>query len=72
MLLAAFWHAVQHCTLPVIFDVRFVLWRLTMFLPFALLIAVVVRRWPRLLPYMMIGHVLMDMQLGAMVLSASL
>jgi hypothetical protein len=43
-----------------------------MFLPFALLVAVVVRWRPRLLPYMLAGHVLLDLQMSLMVLSLSL
>ena len=39
LVLAASWHAVQHVALPLVFDWRFVLWRLLMFLPFALFIA---------------------------------
>jgi hypothetical protein len=70
--LAAFWHAAQHCTLPLLFDARFIVWRLAMFLPFALLVAVVVRWRPRLLPYMLAGHVLLDLQMSLMVLSLSL
>jgi len=32
-------HALQHITLPLLFDVRFMLWRFGMFLPFALFVA---------------------------------
>ena len=38
------WHAAQHVTLPLIFDVRFIAWRLFMFLPLAFLVAAAVQR----------------------------
>jgi hypothetical protein len=72
IVLPAFWLAAQHCTLPLIFDGRFVVWRFAMFLPFALMIGIVVHWRPRLLPYMMVGHGLLDLQMGMMILSASL
>jgi hypothetical protein len=52
--------AVQHVTLPLIFDVRFILWRLLMYLPFALFVGIVMQWRPRLLPYFMVFHALMD------------
>jgi hypothetical protein len=72
IVLPAFWLAAQHCTLPLIFDSRFILWRFAMFLPFALLIGIVVHWRPRLLPYVMIGHGLLDLQMAVMILSTSL
>jgi hypothetical protein len=42
--------AAQHMTLPLIFDGRFLVWRLGMFLPFALLVAIVLRWPPRSCP----------------------
>jgi len=68
ILIAALFHAAQHCTLPLIFDWRFLIWRLLMFIPFALLVAICISRRPRLLPYMMIGHGLLDLQLIFMLL----
>jgi hypothetical protein len=63
--------AAQHVTLPLVLDWRFVVWRLLMFLPFALLVIGVLRWRPRLLPYLMVVHGLMDLQLGLMVLAAA-
>jgi hypothetical protein len=63
MLLPALMLAAQHIALPLIFDVRFVTWRLLMFLPFALFIGIVLSWRPRLLPYMMVIHGLMDISL---------
>jgi hypothetical protein len=39
---------------------------------FALVPAIAVYRWPRLLPYMLIFHFLIDVQAAAMVLPGSL
>lgn len=52
--------ALQHLTLPLLTDWRFVIWRALMFLPFAIL-AIGVLRWrPRLLPYLVGVHLLAD------------
>jgi hypothetical protein len=63
VLVAALFHALQHCALPLIFDGRFMMWRLLMFIPFGLLAAFCLNRRPRLLPYMMVIHGLLDLQL---------
>jgi hypothetical protein len=72
VLLAGFMHAAQHMTLPLIFDWRFLLWRLLMFLPFALFLAAVMKWRPRLLPYLMVGHGLLDAQLVLMLLPVAI
>lgn len=72
VLLTAVFHAAQHCTLPLILDGRFILWRLLMFFPFALLLAAVLSKRPRLLPYLIIFHGLIDLQAAVMVLTFSL
>lgn len=59
-LLASFFLAFQHTTLPLIFDVRFMFWRLGMFLPFAFFVGLCLKLRPRLFPYLMIIHALMD------------
>lgn len=46
--------------LPLILDSRFMLWRLGMFLPFALFIGLVLKLRPTLLPYYLIMHALLD------------
>lgn len=61
ILLPVFFLAAQHAALPLIFDWRFILWRVGMFLPFALLIGVALRRRPTLMPYLMAGHFLIDL-----------
>ena len=52
--------AVQHCALPFLPDWRFLFWRGLMYLPFALLLAGVLAWRPRLLPYLMVIHGLLD------------
>ncbi len=65
--LPAFFLAAQHITLPLVFDARFILWRLGMFMPFAFFIAFCLRRRPSILPYFMLLHGLMDLQLILMI-----
>ena len=64
--------AVQHAPMPLLFDARFIVWRLFMFVPFALFVGLVLRWRPRLLPFLIVIHGLMDMSLMLMVLQASL
>jgi hypothetical protein len=72
LIAAAGWHAVQHVALPVVWDWRFVTWRLLMFLPFALFVAWLIDRRRTVLPYMMTVHGLLDAQLPVFILLASL
>jgi hypothetical protein len=64
--------AFQHATLPLLFDARFIAWRLLMFVPFGLLVAVLLRWRPQLLPYLVVVHMLMDASVMYFVLAASL
>jgi len=59
-LIASFFLGAQHMFLPLILDGRFMLWRLGMYLPFALFAGLVLKLRPTLLPYFMILHALMD------------
>jgi hypothetical protein len=61
--------AFQHIAVPLLFDMRYILWRGLMFIPFAFFVAIVLHWRPRFLPYMVIVHVLMDMSFAAMLLS---
>lgn len=70
--LAATLLSVQHAALPLLEDGRYLLWRGTMFLPFALLVGFAIRRRPTLLPYLVVVHGLMDLQLPFVVYWASL
>ncbi len=59
-LIASFFLAAQHMFLPLILDWDFILWRLGMFLPFALFTGLFLKLRPALLPYFVIVHALMD------------
>ena len=72
VLLAGFFLAFQHVALPLFFDWRVMTWRMLMFIPFGLLTAGMLYWRPRLLPYALIIHGLMDLQLAITVLLASL
>jgi hypothetical protein len=66
--LASFFLSFQHVFAPFLPDGRFITYRMVMFLPFAILIAIVMRARPRLMPYMAVVHVLMDMSVAVMFL----
>ena len=58
--IASFFLAAQHIFLPFIPDGGYLLWRLGMFLPFALFTGLVIKIRPSLAPYFLIVHALMD------------
>lgn len=66
--LASFFLSAQHIFAPFLPDGRFITYRLVMFLPFAILVAIVMRIRPRLMPYMAVVHVLMDMSMAVIFL----
>ncbi len=72
VVLVASMHAAQHMTLPLVFDARFIAWRLLMFWPFALFVAWALDRRPTLMPYMMVVHGLLDASVVIMVLLTTL
>lgn len=72
LVLVASVHAAQHMTLPLVFDARFVAWRLLMFWPFALFVAWAIDRRPTLMPYLMVVHGLLDASVVVMVLLVTL
>jgi hypothetical protein len=59
-IIASLFLAAQHMFLPFILNGGFLLWRFAMFLPFALVTGLALKFRPRLMPYLVIGHVLMD------------
>jgi hypothetical protein len=59
-LITSFFLAAQHMFLPLILNGGYLLWRLGMFLPFALFTGLVLKFRPSLLPYFVIVHALMD------------
>jgi hypothetical protein len=58
--LASLLLGLQHLTAPLLFDGRFIIWRGLMFLPFAFLVGLALKWRLRLLPYLVIVHILMD------------
>ncbi|GAB4148148.1 MAG: hypothetical protein Fur0021_07720 [Candidatus Promineifilaceae bacterium] len=68
--LPSFFLAVQHGTLPLIFDSRFIAWRVLMYLPFALSVGLLLRWRPQLLPYLVVIHSLLDMATALMIPTA--
>ena len=59
----------QHVALPFLFNAHYLAWRGLMYMPFAFLVGMVMHWRPRLLPYIAIIHVLMDLSFAAMLLS---
>jgi hypothetical protein len=59
-LIASVFLAAQHMFLPTILNGGYFLWRFGMFLPFALFTGLALKFRPRLLPYFVIVHALMD------------
>jgi hypothetical protein len=59
-LIASFFLGAQHMFLPLILDGRFMLWRLLMYMPFALFAGFFLKLRPSLMPYFMIVHALAD------------
>lgn len=68
VLLPVLFLSIQHCCLPLIFDSKFIIYRGLMYLPFALLIGIALSKRPKLLPYFVILHGLMDMQAVVMLI----
>lgn len=71
IIVPAFFFAVQHCFIPVFFDVRYILYRFLSFLPLTLVLCWNYRKHRNPLP-IMIGHGLIDMSMSVMVLVMSL
>jgi hypothetical protein len=59
-IIASFFLAAQHMVLPLILNSGFLLWRLGMFLPFALITGLAIKFRPSLLPYFVTVHALLD------------
>jgi hypothetical protein len=59
--LASLFLGLQHAALPLIFDGPYLLWRALMYMPFAFYIGLALKLRPRLMPYLIIGHGLIDL-----------
>ncbi len=64
--------SLQHATLPLLFDPSFIAWRALMFIGFALVLGWVLWKRPRLLPYLIVLHFLLDLQAAVTILIASM
>ncbi|HVP22249.1 MAG TPA: hypothetical protein VMS73_10355 [Anaerolineaceae bacterium] len=64
--IAAIALGIQHIAVPLLFNAPFIIWRALMFIPFAFLLGITLRWRPRLLIYLAIIHMLMDMGTAAM------
>jgi hypothetical protein len=62
---------VQHIGVPFLFYPSYLIWRGLMFIPFALLVGVILHWRPRLLPYLAVVHVLMDISFAVMLLGVA-
>lgn len=71
VLLPAIFLSLQHATLPLILDPAFVAWRALMFLGFALVLSWALWKRPRLLPYLLVVHFLLDLQAAISILLVS-
>jgi hypothetical protein len=58
---ASLFLSLQHITAPLVFDMRFILWRGLMYLPFAIYVGILIRWRPRLLPFICAIHLLMNL-----------
>ena len=61
----------QHVGVPFLFNSRYLIWRGLMFIPFAFLAGIALNWRPRLMPYLVIIHVLMDMAFAVMLLNVA-
>lgn len=58
----------QHIAAPLLFDARFIAWRGLMFIPFALITGIALYWRPRILPYFIVVHILINIGFAAMFL----
>lgn len=60
LLLPIIFLSLQHCTMPFIPDINFIIYRGLMFLPFSILVGLAIYHRPSLFPYIAILHGLLD------------
>jgi len=66
--LASLFLSLQHITAPLVFDIRFIIWRALMYLPFAIYVGILIRWRPRLLPFIATIHWMMNLSFVIMYL----
>lgn len=60
--------SLQHITMPFIPDLRFILYRSIVFLPFALMLGIAIHKRPTLFPYFAVMHGVMDLGTAVMLI----
>jgi membrane protease YdiL (CAAX protease family) len=60
LFLPIFFLSIQHCTMPLIFQEKFIVLRGLMYLPFAAMLGTALNKRPTLLPYLAVLHGLLD------------
>jgi len=63
---------IQHAAIPLIFDWRFITWRAAMYIPLGIWLAFLLSWRPRLMPYFVLMHILIDLSAVWFTLAASL
>jgi hypothetical protein len=61
---------IQHMAIPLLFDWRFIVYRMTMFIPFAFMVGILVNWRSSLFPYLAIIHGLVNFSASVFLLSA--
>lgn len=69
--LPALMHSIQHLGLPLLLDAGFLAWRALMFLPFALLLSWALHKRVSLMPYLVLAHLLINLQMSLTLLTVS-
>lgn len=64
--------SIQHCTSPLVFVTKFILFRGLMYFPFAVMLGIALNNRPSLLPYLSILHGLFDTTTVIMLLSTTI
>ena len=70
IIIPAFFYTLQHCFIPTIFDVKYMLYRFLMFLPLTVIFCVYYRRKKNPVP-LMIAHTVLDFATGMLILVTS-
>jgi hypothetical protein len=71
VLLPVIFLSFQHITMPFIPDLRFILYRSVVFLPFALMLGIAIYKRPTLFPYFAVMHGVMDLGTSVMLMMES-
>ena len=70
IIVPAFFFAVQHCFIPTLFDIRYIIYRFISFLPLTVILCMHYRKHQNPLP-IMIGHAVIDVATAGQILATS-